>query len=52
MGKHKLFWAEGYLGQFIIVIPDENMVVVRLGKKDADGDGDMYASLALLLYGG
>ncbi len=51
MGTHKLFWAEGYDGQFIIVIPDEKMVVVRLGKRNANGDGDMYVGTALEMYG-
>lgn len=32
----KIFYARGILGQFIIVIPDKNMVIVRLGKKKAD----------------
>ena len=49
--KHKLFWAEGFLGQFVIVIPDKKMVIVRLGKENANGDGDMYVGLALLMYG-
>jgi CubicO group peptidase (beta-lactamase class C family) len=30
---HNIFYARGILGQYIIVIPDKNMVVVRLGKK-------------------
>lgn len=51
IAKHKTFLAEGFLGQFIIVIPDEKMVVVRLGKNDVDNDEEMYAGLALLLYG-
>jgi CubicO group peptidase (beta-lactamase class C family) len=29
----KIFFAQGILGQYIIVIPDRNMVIVRLGEK-------------------
>ncbi len=29
---HDIFYARGILGQYIIMIPDENMIVVRLGK--------------------
>lgn len=32
------FFAKGILGQYIIVIPDKNLVFVRLGKKVADVD--------------
>lgn len=32
----KIFYARGILGQFMIVVPDKNMVIVRLGKKKAD----------------
>jgi len=32
----KIFYARGILGQYIIVIPVKNMVIVRLGKKKAD----------------
>jgi CubicO group peptidase (beta-lactamase class C family) len=49
--KHKLFWAEGFSGQFIIVIPDKNLIVVRLGQKDRNGDGDMYTGLAMKMFG-
>ncbi len=34
-----VFYARGILGQFIIVIPDKNMVIVRLGKIRMDKDG-------------
>ncbi len=30
---HRIFYARGILGQYIICIPDKKMVVVRLGKK-------------------
>jgi CubicO group peptidase (beta-lactamase class C family) len=32
----KICYARGILGQFIIVIPEKNMVIVRIGKKKAD----------------
>lgn len=32
-GDHPLFYARGILGQYIIVIPDQRLVIVRLGKK-------------------
>ncbi|HTA27817.1 MAG TPA: serine hydrolase [Bacteroidia bacterium] len=51
VGKHRVIAAEGFSGQYILIIPDENMVVVRLGKKNASADVSMYAGLALSLYG-
>ena len=31
--EHPVFYARGILGQYIFVMPDKNMVVVRLGQK-------------------
>ena len=54
----KFYCAEGHLGQFIIVIPEKNMVVVRLGEtrlKDREkpprftNDAEFYVSQALSL---
>ena len=30
--NHKIFYARGIFGQYIIVIPDERIIIVRLGK--------------------
>lgn len=62
---HTIPYCRGILGQYIFVIPDEHMVVVRLGKKrgpveikPVDGkeeniptDGLIYIKAALKMYG-
>lgn len=56
---HYIYYARGILGQYIICIPDKNMVVVRLGKKrvkplpSEDHPKDMFAYIdaALEMYG-
>lgn len=55
---HQIFYARGILGQYIICIPDKNMVVVRLGQKREKPKGnehpkDMfyYMDAALEMYG-
>ena len=35
---HNIFYARGILGQYIIVIPDEKIVIVRLGKIRGEKD--------------
>ena len=54
---HHIFYARGILGQYIFVIPDKNMVVVRLGNKNKeDGEHDhpedvfVYLDAALEMY--
>jgi CubicO group peptidase (beta-lactamase class C family) len=55
---HSIFYARGILGQYIICIPDQKMVVVRLGRKrDKDKTKDhpldlfYYIDAALDMYG-
>ncbi|MEO6883012.1 MAG: serine hydrolase [Bacteroidia bacterium] len=55
---HAVFYARGILGQYILAIPDEKMVVVRLGKTRAKGQTDghpddvyEYLDAALSMYG-
>ncbi len=33
MEGHRIFYARGILGQYILVIPEKNMVIVRLGEE-------------------
>ncbi|MCC6383728.1 MAG: beta-lactamase family protein [Bacteroidia bacterium] len=40
-GKH-VYYARGILGQYIFVIPEEKMIIVRLGhKRDKDSEGNL-----------
>ena len=55
---HRIFYARGILGQYIICIPDKKLVVVRLGGKrkterinDHPADVFMYIDAALDMYG-
>lgn len=56
---HNIFYMRGILGQYVIMIPDENMIVVRLGHKrlkalpgqDHPEDVLMYIDCALAMYG-
>lgn len=55
---HRIFYARGILGQYIICIPDKKMVVVRLGKKRKVSEESkhpldvyLYIDTALELYG-
>ena len=52
-----IFYARGLLGQYVICIPEKNMIVIRLGKKFGNylGDGhhdDFYSFIdaALEMY--
>jgi len=35
----RIIYARGYLGQYIVIIPDIDVVFVRLGEKDFNNDG-------------
>jgi len=55
---HYIFYARGILGQYIFCIPDEKMIVVRLGSKrekpngtDHPADVFYYLDAALEMYG-
>ncbi len=50
-GKHYVPYAAGLFGQYIYVIPDENMVVVRLGRIQAGDDAKYYVGAAMYMYG-
>lgn len=54
---YDVFYARGIMGQYIIVIPEEKMVIVRLGKKrestqgvDHPADALTYIDAALEMY--
>lgn len=55
---HYMYYARGILGQYIICIPDEDMVIVRLGQKREKRAGDehptdllWYIDCALEMHG-
>ncbi len=56
---HDIFYARGLLGQYILCIPDQKMIVVRLGNKkekkvplqDHSTDVFYYIDAALEMYG-
>lgn len=54
---HYVYYARGILGQYVFVIPDKDMVVVRLGHerdseigRDHPGDVFLYLDAALAMY--
>jgi CubicO group peptidase (beta-lactamase class C family) len=44
--NHSLYYARGIYGQYIIVIPDERIIIVRLGKKRGEKtEGNHYTDM-------
>ncbi len=39
---HNIFYARGILGQYVIMIPDKNIILVRLGKKRGEKVADHH----------
>ena len=40
--EDKVFWMQGHLGQYVFVIPEENVIVVRLGHLKGESDETDY----------
>lgn len=49
-GSTKTFYMQGHLGQYVVVIPDLNLVFVRLGHKRTKGDVRHYIDEVIKLY--
>lgn len=47
---HRIFYARGILGQYMVVIPDIKMIVVRLGKKRMDKKEGEYHVPDVFVY--
>ena len=48
---HDVFYARGILGQYSIVVPDEKMIIVRLGKLRGTKTGNHYSDMIEYLDG-
>lgn len=48
---HRVVYARGILGQYIAVVPDQNLIVVRLGHIRGEKSGNHYADLVEYLNG-
>lgn len=46
---HKIFYARGILGQYVFVIPDKNLVIVRLGKNRGENVERHYEDVYRIL---
>ena len=51
VGPDSVFAAVGHLGQYIIVSPDQKLVIVRLGKTNDDGLGPVRQALGDVVAG-
>lgn len=49
-GSTKAYYMQGHLGQYVIVIPDLELVIVRLGHKESTKDLNMYIDEVVKLY--
>lgn len=50
--EHKIFYARGILGQYIIVIPDERIIIVRLGKlRGEKNNNNQYTDMIAYMNG-
>ncbi len=45
LNTHKIFYARGILGQYIIVIPDERIIIVRLGRLRGEKTDNHYTDM-------
>ncbi len=46
-GTHKIIYARGILGQYIIVIPDRRIIIVRLGRKRGEKENNHYSDMII-----
>lgn len=46
---HKIFYARGILGQYVICLPEKNIIVVRLGHKRGTKVGAHFKELYLMI---
>jgi CubicO group peptidase (beta-lactamase class C family) len=49
--NHPVFYARGILGQYIIMIPDEKLIIVRLGHKRGNKVGTHYDDMEFYIKG-
>ena len=47
--KQNIFYARGILGQYIIVIPEKNIVIVRLGKSRGEKTGKTFSEVLKMI---
>ena len=41
VGGFEVFYMRGFLGQYVAIVPDKNIIVVRLGKKEEKSGGEV-----------